>query len=187
MMAYLRLPNNGARYGRKRKRETEYCDLFGPFIAWHDEQEGPNQFKPPNNVYCKINRTNNFERSILLRKEREKSQRRGSGAADGAKTKMKHRRINRKRRRPPQSSSNGSSDTKMGNKRIKRQMNSSRSKQNRNDDRLKALMASNPSPTPNTRNKSAMDLWDQINSMPKHMPKPSDDMNATFDSILNEI
>ena len=186
-LSYLRLPNNGARYSRKRKRDIDDYHPFSSYVAWHDDTGGTNQYKPPNGIYCKINPMNHLERSIVLRREMEKSERRASNTKNAAKTKMRNRRIVRKRRRPPQSLSNDSNGTKMDiiqSKRIRRQMNCNRNKTSRNE-RLKALLSGSPNPTP--KRHSAMDLWDQISMAPKHIPTPSDDMTETFDSILNDI
>ena len=169
--SYLRLPNNGARYSRKRKRSDESYQLFSSYIAWHDDTEGPNQYKPPNGVYCKINPMNHLERSITLRREMEKSERRRSHTTKAAKTKMRNRRIIRKRRRPPQSLSNEANGLKMDRKRVRRQMNSDRNKSSRTDERLKALLSEAGNPTP--KKHSAMGLWDQLQNAPKHIPKPS--------------
>ena len=180
-MECLRLPNNGARYSKKRRRETDYCPYFCSYIAWHgdEDEKTKNVYKPPNNVYCKTNRTNHMERTIVLRKEMERSQRRKTETANDTKTKIKQRRISRKRRRPPLSSRDGRNGSSTSNKRIRRQMASERIKQNRNDDRLKALMseARDSSPRHNGMARgSGMDLWDQINSVPKHTPGPSGKM-----------
>ena len=91
----LYLPNNGERYKKRRKTQNNKQLYFCPkYIAFHDT-------KPKNNIYCKVNRMNHYERTAILKEKFERMQREKLQSMQPMNKKQifQNRRKNRKRKR----------------------------------------------------------------------------------------
>mmetsp|Transcript_51570 Transcript_51570/g.46330 ORF Transcript_51570/g.46330 Transcript_51570/m.46330 type:complete len:206 (-) Transcript_51570:744-1361(-) len=90
----LYLPNNGERYRKRRKTSNNNQLYICPrYIALHDT-------KPENNVNCKVNEMNHYERSVILRRKFETMNREKTGSLQPMNKKQMFRnKRNRKRKR----------------------------------------------------------------------------------------
>eukprot|EP01084_Bolivina_argentea_P273986 466846_1 len=175
------LPNNGARYGTKRNSDDIfYCQ---PYIAWHDTS-------PPNNIYCKVNKMNHLERSLMLRNKLEKMERLKKEKMSLNNFQRKRRRIlNRKRKKPMNNNNNNirSKRRRISKRNTSKPLRTPINKCNSKDKDFPHFLMSqvrkntiNNNFTPEQNNQS---LFDSLNNLPKYDNNFSANIQKTFDKI----
>eukprot|EP01083_Nonionella_stella_P066134 173956_1 len=202
-MAFVsNLPNNGARYAKKKSSTNNV--YFHPYIAWHNTN-------PPDDYYCEVNPMNHLERSVLLRQKMEKLERE-KNQLQRHKIHKKTKRMNRKRKRPMNENNNNNKRNTDENvngilpmKRRKRARTSSHKppmhhsqlqKENspKSEDVMDFLMAEvleNDRNHNNSRIEAEhrnLSLFDSLNNLPKLNDNVLDAaLQGTVDNVLNEI
>lgn len=134
----LYLPNNGQRYRKRNKKQQNSNNqpYFCPkYIAFHDT-------KPENNIYCKVNVMNHYERSAILRDKFEKIQREKSQLMQpmNKKQSFQNKRRNRKRKRERLELENGNKNKNRKRKRRKKSDSKHNNKRNQSDQIMDFLM-----------------------------------------------
>ena len=158
-MTTIYLPNNGTRYCKKRAtqiNDSNHYHFCPKYIAFYDT-------KPENNNYCKVNKLNHLERSIILRKKLEKIKMDKNKSLQtknlNKKKKMLKNKRNRNRKRK-RDENNIWNDIKIKNKKRKIK----RVKQS-NDDEMKFIMSQilDENDVMNDNDNDNRNLFDKLN------------------------